>query len=160
MIIRTCLDKFAHCQALVSGARCPASGAIWEKFKSIEGSNYWFRTEYWTTLFLFDTNLYLVLSFISKFLLFERGFSQRKREENCFRKSSSVSAENLDEDQYEILLSVEAFVFEVHGPKARIWTFMCVGERGVKGLIRRLWMALWSSRRLGKLDCTFNYLWV
>lgn len=79
MIIRTCLDKFAHCQALVSGAVCPASGAIWEKFKSIEGSNYWFRTEYWTTLFLFDTNLNLVLSFISKFLLFERGFSQQKR---------------------------------------------------------------------------------
>ena len=87
----------------------------------------------------------------------ERFFST---EENCFRKSSSVSAEKLDEDQYEILLSVEAFVFEVHGPKARTWTFMCIGERGVKGLIRRLWMALWSSRRLGKLDCTFNYLWV
>ena len=153
MIIRTCLDKFAHCQALVSGARCPASGAIWEKFKSIEGSNYWFRTEYWTTLFLFDTNLYLVLSFISKFLLFERGFSQQKR----------IVLENLavfQLNQYEILLSVEAFVFEVHGPKARTWTFMCIGERGVKGLIRRLWMALWSSRRLGKLDCTFNYLWV
>lgn len=153
MIIRTCLDKFAHCQALVSGAVRPASGAIWEKFKSIEGSNYWFRTEYWTTLFLFDTNLYLVLSFISKFLLFST-------EENCFRKSSSVSAENLDEDQSEILLSVEAFVFEVHGQKARTWNFMCIGERGVKGLIGRLWMALWSSRRLGKLDCTFNYLWV
>lgn len=155
MIIRTCLDKFAHCQALVSGAGCPASGAIWEKFKSIEGSNYWFRTEYWTTLFLFDTNLYLVLSFISKFLLFERGFSQQKRV-----VSSSVSAENLDEDQSEILLSVEAFVFEVHGQKVRTWKFMCIGESGVKGLIRRLWMALWSSRRLGKLDCTFNYLWV
>lgn len=153
MIIRTCLDKFAHCQALVSGAVRPASGAIWEKFKSIEGSNYWFRTEYWTTLFLFDTNLYLVLSFVSKFLLFST-------EENCFRKSSSVSAENLDEDQSEILLSVEAFVFEVHGQKARTWNFMCIGERGVKGLIGRLWMALWSSRRLGKLDCTFNYLWV
>ena len=113
MIIRTCLDKFAHCQALVSGARCPASGAIWEKFKSIEGSNYWFRTEYWTTLFLFDTNLYLVLSFISKFLLFERGFSQQKR----------VVVENLavfQQDQSEILLSVEAFVFEVHGQKVRI----------------------------------------
>ena len=158
MIIRTCLDKFAHCQALVSGAMRPASGAIWEKFKSIEGSNYWFRTEYWTTLFLFDTNLYLVLSFISKFLLFERGFSQQKK--IFFRKSSSVSAESLDEDQSEILLSVEAFVFEVHGLKARTWKFMWIGERGVKGLIRRLWMALWSSRRLGKLDCTFNYLWV
>lgn len=153
MIIRTCLDKFAHCQALVSGARCPASGAIWEKFKSIEGSNYWFRTEYWTTLFLFYTNLYLVLSFISKFLLFERGFSQQKR----------VVVENLavfQQDQSEILLSVEAFVFEVHGQKVRTLKFMCIGERGVKGLIRRLWMALWSSRRLGKLDCTFNYLWV
>lgn len=153
MIIRTCLDKFAHCQALVSGARCPASGAIWEKFKSIEGSNYWFRTEYWTTLFLFYTNLYLVLSFISKFLLFERGFSQQKR----------VVVENLavfQQDQSEILLSVEAFVFEVHGQKVRTLKFMCIGERGVKGLKRRLWMALWSSRRLGKLDCTFNYLWV
>lgn len=153
MIIRTCLDKFAHCQALVSGARCPASGAIWEKFKSIEGSNYWFRTEYWTTLFLFYTNLYLVLSFISKFLLFERGFSQQKR----------VVVENLavfQQDQSEILLSVEAFVFEVHGQKVRTLKFMCIGERGAKGLIRRLWMALWSSRRLGKLDCTFNYLWV
>ena len=112
MIIRTCLDKFAHCQALVSGARCPASGAIWEKFKSIEGSNYWFRTEYWTTSFLFDTNLYLVLSIISKFLLFERGFSQQKR-------IVLEKAENLDEDQSEILLSVEAFVFEVHGEKSK-----------------------------------------
>lgn len=55
---------------------------------------------------------FFLIPFIYKFLLFERGFSQQKR-------IVLEKAENLDEDQSEILLSVEAFVFEVHGEKSK-----------------------------------------